>query len=542
MSPIIRGARQGGMPLQDFDGLAALTEKAKDVMGLSSLNQRFSNDILRVEISGPNRPHLTIVNLPGLIHSETKQQVSSDVDLIQDVVTSFMKKPRSIILAVVSVKNDFANQVVLKLARTADPNGTRTLGVITKPDTLFPGSESEVQYASLAQNQEVEFRLGWHDDTQRNKEEAAFMKQGIWKKLPESILEIDQLRSRLSQVLLGHITSELPALVSEIERKRTACKEKLEKLSPSRATLYEQQLHLLSASEAFQRITRDAVDGIWDDPFFQVDVESDHGYKSRLLAVVQNLNKDFAKVLKDHGHQRHIVTDVKKIDSNNTLGVVAITRDNFVEHVLLKMKRARGRELPGLFDPLIVTELFHEQAAPWGALAHSHASKALHACKGFLYSVVRHVTDTGTAAGILQRIVEPSMKKMLVHMKGKTDEVLKSHQRVHPITYKLDLSHILHSIRSKRNKETYTKTLKSFFDVSTLQRQSHSTFDMEALANTLMRDTTEPDLDQYAACEALDVMEAYYQVALKRFIDDIAVERGPKSRHQAPPREYPSTY
>ena len=73
-----------------------------------------------------------------------------------------MKEPRSIILAVVSAKNDYANQIVLKLARAADKRGNRTLGVITKPDTLIAGSESEAMYVSLAKNQDIEFRLGWH--------------------------------------------------------------------------------------------------------------------------------------------------------------------------------------------------------------------------------------------------------------------------------------------------------------------------------------------------------------------------------------------
>ena len=73
-----------------------------------------------------------------------------------------MKEPRSIILAVVSAKNDYANQIVLKLARAADKKGNRTLGVITKPDTLIASSESEAMYVSLARNQDVEFRLGWH--------------------------------------------------------------------------------------------------------------------------------------------------------------------------------------------------------------------------------------------------------------------------------------------------------------------------------------------------------------------------------------------
>jgi hypothetical protein len=148
--------------LESFDGLPPLIEKAKGVMGISTHGKAFSNDLLRVEISGPDRPHLTIVDLPGLIHSETKQQSAADVKLVQGVVQDYMKEQRSIILAVVSAKNDYANQIVLNLARNADESGMRTLGVITKPDTLIPGSESESLFVSLAKNQDVMFSLGWH--------------------------------------------------------------------------------------------------------------------------------------------------------------------------------------------------------------------------------------------------------------------------------------------------------------------------------------------------------------------------------------------
>ena len=131
-------------------------------MGISTYSKAFSKDLFRVKVSGPDRPRLTIVDLPRLIHSETKQQSASNFELVQDVVQSYMKESRSIILAVVSAKNDYANQIVLKLARAADKKGNRTLGVITKPYTLIVGSESEAIYVSLARNQDVEFRLGWH--------------------------------------------------------------------------------------------------------------------------------------------------------------------------------------------------------------------------------------------------------------------------------------------------------------------------------------------------------------------------------------------
>lgn len=50
------------------DDFASLFEKAKVTMGLTEHGGAFSKDILRVEISGPSQPQLTIVDLPGLIH------------------------------------------------------------------------------------------------------------------------------------------------------------------------------------------------------------------------------------------------------------------------------------------------------------------------------------------------------------------------------------------------------------------------------------------------------------------------------------------
>ncbi len=96
--------------LTDF---VTLFEQAKDAMGLLSVGgNAFTEDILRVEISGPDQPQLTIVDLPGLIHSHNKHQTEHDVELVTNLVAKYMANPRSIILAVVSAKNDFPNQIV----------------------------------------------------------------------------------------------------------------------------------------------------------------------------------------------------------------------------------------------------------------------------------------------------------------------------------------------------------------------------------------------------------------------------------------------
>ena len=59
------------------------------------------------------------------------------------------------------VHSDFANQAILTKVRKVDPEGQRTLGIITKPDYLKTRA-SESLWINLAQNKNVYFELGWH--------------------------------------------------------------------------------------------------------------------------------------------------------------------------------------------------------------------------------------------------------------------------------------------------------------------------------------------------------------------------------------------
>lgn len=510
--------------LDGFDGLPTLIENAKAAMGISTHGRAFSKDLLRVEVSGPDRPHLTIVDLPGLVHSETKQQSASDVELVQSIVQAYMKEPRSIILAVVSAKNDYANQIVLKLARAADKKGTRTLGVITKPDTLIAGSESEAMYVSLARNQDVEFRLGWHvlknmdSETgtwslaDRDIKEGEFFSQGIWGELSQSLLGIDTLRKRLSKVLLGQIAAELPSLVNEIEIKSDDCRRRLEKLGEPRATLDEQRLYLLHISQLFQSLIKAAVDGTYNDPFFG-DAKSEPGYQKRIRAVVQNLNLDFAERIAKRGHHRQIVdspgnTSVPK-------GVTAITREKFMDHIQHLMQRTRGRELPGTFNPMIVADLFLEQSAPWEEITQSHVEKVWKAAKEFISLTTAYVADPATAKALFQKVFQPALNQRMDCLKAKTAELLTPHKTSHPITYNHYFTETLQKVHSKWCEDEYTEIIQNFLGVPSLESVYLPNLggykDFRPLVTALMR-RPEPDMNRFACSEALDCMEAYYKV------------------------------
>ncbi|TRX88984.1 hypothetical protein FHL15_010106 [Xylaria flabelliformis] len=523
--------------LDSFEGFPALIEKAKAAMGISTHGKAFAKDLLRVEITGPNRPHLTIVDLPGLIHSETKQQSADDVELVQEVVTSYMKQPRSIILAVISAKNDFANQIVLKLARTADYSGTRTMGVITKPDTLVPGSDSEYIYSSLAQNMEVEFRLGWHvlknmDSekvqgasllTERDAEEAAFFSNGIWSRLPSSMLGIDELRPKLSNVLIRQIARELPSLISEIDVGIKSCQKLIGALGVPRITPDEQRLELLRISQKFQSLVKASVDGTYNDAFFE-NAKTERGYQQRIRAVIQNMNRSFGDELLKKGHLREM-TETDNHKKTKAGRPVSIKREDFISHAMTLLRRTKARELPNLFNPMVVADLFHEQSAPWNAIVNNHVRVAWDAAEIFLKLVISSISDSTTSTALMAEVFEPALEKLISEANTKTTELLNAHRSIHPITYTKEYSEAILDIWDKRRREESASVIMGYFGVSTIEGRVRINNDYN-LANLVdkLAERREPDVERIAASEALDCMHAYYNVAMKRFLDDVSVE------------------
>ena len=343
-----------------------------------------------------------------------------------------MKKTRSIILAIISAKNDLANQIVTEYAREQDRTGTRTLGIITKPDTLHAGSDSERVFVKLAENKEIEFRLGWHvlknrdydsrgcSMKERDQAEETFFSQGIWASLPPSHLGIRSLKPRLSHVLKEQILSELPGLINDVQMGINDCKSKLQSLGGSRGTIQEQRRHLLRVSQSFSSIIDLAINGIYTHRFFG-DSMSDKGYDSRLRAVIQNTLLEFADEIRQKGHRVKIV-DVASVDTTLSKDgdddvPKKQVRSEVIDDVQTLMHRTRGRELPGTFNPQIIGELFHHHSSPWQAIVQQYAEQILEAVRTTLSLVLEYTADPQTSDGILRNSESAPSQSGLDHQR-----------------------------------------------------------------------------------------------------------------------------
>ncbi|XP_021922512.1 dynamin-1-like protein isoform X2 [Zootermopsis nevadensis] len=86
--------------------------------------------------------NLTLVDLPGITKVPVGDQPEDIESQIRELVLKYISNPNSIILAVVTANTDMATSESLKMAKECDPDGRRTLAVVTKLDLMDAGTDA----------------------------------------------------------------------------------------------------------------------------------------------------------------------------------------------------------------------------------------------------------------------------------------------------------------------------------------------------------------------------------------------------------------
>lgn len=278
----------------------------------------FASDVLRVEITGPIGLYLSIVDLPGLISVPNEEQTQDDVDAVHDMARTYLQSSRTIILTVLQAGNDMANQPVIRLAREYDPDGQRTVGIITKPDLINEGAESKI--ALVAKNQDnIKLRLGFFllknptpselkdgiTMETRADRELRFFSRPPWDSqgLDPGRIGAGNLRLFLQELLDSHIERELPKVLDEVKKILEKTQIELDSIGVGRPTLGHIRSYLTQLSMSFYELSRAALDGNYngsDSQFFSDD------HECRLRARLQAMNNEFAQYMRVHGQRRKI--------------------------------------------------------------------------------------------------------------------------------------------------------------------------------------------------------------------------------------------
>ncbi|XP_061583829.1 interferon-induced GTP-binding protein Mx-like [Cololabis saira] len=325
---------------------ANLEEKIREAQDkMAGVGVGISDELISLEIASPDVPDLTLIDLPGITRVAVSGQPEDIGEQIKILIQKFITKQETISLVVVPCNVDIATTEALKMARLVDPNGERTLGILTKPDLVDKGTEETV--VDIVQNRVIPLKKGYmivkcRGQTEIKKKvslaEALQKEKAFFEEHPyfqtlyyEGQAAVSKLAEKLTLELVNHIQKSLPRLEDQIETKLKETQEKLDKLGigpPSDPT--ERLGYLIDRVTAF---TQDAINLTKGE-----DLRC--GAKSQIFSV---LRKHFV-VWKD-------IID----DSERTFNCYVQKEVAEYEH------RYRGKELPGFINYKTFENMIQEQ-------------------------------------------------------------------------------------------------------------------------------------------------------------------------------------
>uniref|UniRef100_A0AAR2ISB1 Uncharacterized protein n=1 Tax=Pygocentrus nattereri TaxID=42514 RepID=A0AAR2ISB1_PYGNA len=177
------------------------------------------DDLITLEIMSPHVSDLTLIDLPGIARVPVKGQPDDIGEQIKNLIQTFIEKSETINLVVVPCNVDIATTEALRMAQEVDPEGKRTLAILTKPDLVDRGAEKTI--LDVVRNQVIPLSKGYiivkcrgqkQIDEKISPEEATRVERDFFKRheffsclLNEEKATIQCLAGKLTQDLVDHI-------------------------------------------------------------------------------------------------------------------------------------------------------------------------------------------------------------------------------------------------------------------------------------------------------------------------------------------------
>ncbi|CRG86094.1 Interferon-induced GTP-binding protein Mx1 [Talaromyces islandicus] len=562
---LLRKYHPQGMSPHDFRAqFPTILEEANKKMGIRTTTSDggsvFSEDVLKIEISGPGQDYLTLIDVPGIFRTPTEGLTTKeDVALVRRMVKGYIKDSRTVILAVLPSNVDPATQEILTMAEEYDKQGERTLGVLTKPDLKRP----------LALGYYVARNRGSDENDAYNQASAEDMfSRDPWSRLPKDRVGIRALRTRLGQ-LLGQITQrEFPAMRRDIRKQLENCSRDLQSLGASRQTEQEQRAFLFSLSQQYHDLVQNALDTQYHrhaafsqlklrlatniaylTDLFNIDFAS-NGHLYCFDEEGPALNEETCENTEDdQGSEGQAASSSKRSyhageydDSTESLlldGIISLKtpikppKAGIMGWIKLHHLRSRGLGL-GKFDNALLSIVFREQSVKWKDITMAYLSDTIAVTHRFIYGALFELCANVKVRDNIWRSIEDEVK---IRHRAAMDHALflvSIEQSQTPYT----LNHYFNENLQKSRGDRMAKLLEDKVRHESIVDKNHNvrkTTAVVTLEDIRAATSNKSNLTQSTE-DVLDHLSAFYKVARKRFVDTVyqqAVQglllTGPKS-------------
>ncbi|KAM9734657.1 dynamin-1a isoform 10-T10 [Menidia menidia] len=239
-----------GKKFTDFDEVRQEIEAETD--RITGANKGISSVPINLRVYSPHVLNLTLVDLPGMTKVPVGDQPADIESQIREMLMQFVTKENCLMLAVSPANSDLANSDALKIAKEVDPQGMRTIGVITKLDLMDEGTDAK----DILENKLLPLRRGYVGVVNRSQkdidgkkdinaamaaERKFFLSHPAYRHLADR-MGTPYLQKILNQQLTNHIRDTLPALRAKLQSQLLSIEKEVEEYKnfrpddPSRKT------------------------------------------------------------------------------------------------------------------------------------------------------------------------------------------------------------------------------------------------------------------------------------------------------------------
>lgn len=227
--------------------IADVEEKIRSITEQHATGDTFiSSQALYVRVVRRSGPQFSLIDLPGVTHNA--DQMANIHEVTVSLVEEYVKQEEVVILCVIPATSDFGNAEVIKLARKFDPEGKRTLGVVTKCDDAARAEASDIVAKAMMQRaSDVQLKLGFHCVVNRSQPniDAGMARTDLWEKeqklfktneklklLPAENWGTLRLMEKIARIQSNRVDECLPKIKDAVRERLTSLRAELRALPP----------------------------------------------------------------------------------------------------------------------------------------------------------------------------------------------------------------------------------------------------------------------------------------------------------------------
>ncbi|RDW90545.1 putative dynamin family GTPase [Aspergillus mulundensis] len=493
-------------------------------------SDRLSDAVLRIERSGPDEMHWSIVDLPGLVRNgastmpngspTTGNGVTSATDgaIAEALVRKYMQNERNIVLLVVD-DVDVRRQRSLEIAQSIPGSQSRSIGVLSKCDKREEGSGEWM--VSLLQNNRVanvpHLEHGWFGvrnrkpiesdltDAERDEAEEREFSRPSWRDAPKDRFGIRALMNYVDRERRVQLQKGMPQIISEIRQELKACENDLTRMGEARTTPGAQRAFVWQFCTKMQEMTEAALRARYQDIAStdpsrrlrylirkRLDDFAGDVFKIRALSVSFGKHESHWKGLRDsdpHSREDYI---------KNGKGISSI-----IYHEALV---SLGTGLPGSVHPDVEETVFRKMSTHWARYARDAVEDAK-LCVKDCYNILLHLAIPNNRVRLeVSKLISGKREEWNKDTDNALRELIDDNQ-VRPLyTGDPEFQQKLDSLDKRRHE---------FFN----QRQN----DDPGSDSTPNQGSPLPSLVDNVLQTKIK-LETYYRIAVYRFVDNVATQ------------------